>query len=898
MGGNSTPVRSDQRLVAGVVERPRLLALLDLPFPQVCVLRAASGAGKTTLLRSWALTRSEVTQLLWVTISAEVASPAAFWSRVIDAARRIGGVSAGTSAMLAEQVARAADPVTVAIDFLQEARPTVFVLDAYEKLGDAASQVDQDLLRLTAELPQLRVIVAARGRTGLAADGLRLRDRVQLIGDEQLAFTDDETTELVRVHLDRDDPRLAGSIVRATHGYALAVRALLLAMSNRAAIPVVDSEEWRQLVATDLRSALPDEATASFVAVTSVPPYFDATLATHLTGRADVEQVLAVLERQGFGRWIPYARERPMFQYVDSIREAFTAELRRTARPDYLRCAGTAARWLFAYGDHEVAFDLALEARSYQLAVQVYVDLLRVNPECYLTDRLLGPLGSVPVPVLKQYPMLAFALGLARWTHPVLRASAPEALLIAANNRSQAEIVSRDLDGFINKSVRTVSLRLLRRFTEAARSSRAAVAELDNLSPERQDQLGELIAMILRQLSFCLLQGGAYDEALATMHRSAALTKVASTCNCALAYVTGTHAYLGDLPAARAARAEIDPDGWPTDAQRSYLNAMTVVGEGLLDLDALDFQGALHRITTAESFTDTTEFWAFFTLVALHARLGLGQGLAAARHLQARLEAPLPPFGTGDNTAMRTLLGLQAIGWLAGGFGVKAERILAAAPERAAELVPARLLHLMLTESSPAAMQRLSRWLALPRHTIRTRAASLALGAAVALRCGQERSALSLAARAQHLHAAHGVHAHLVFLPATDRLDLAALAERVGDTDTAAYLSAVIADVIPATLSRVALSDRELVVLAELATTSSREQIAARLTVSPNTVKSQLASIYRKLGVANRDGALRAAAEHELFEHGPAEIGWPPIDDTPWAPDRRAKDQGMARDAR
>jgi LuxR family maltose regulon positive regulatory protein len=856
----------DRRAVVGVVERPRLSALLDAHLPQLCVLRAASGAGKTTLLRSWAVSRIDPAPLLWVTISSEVASPAAFWTRLVETARRIGGVSDETSAALSAQVARSEDPVRVAIDFLREAGPAVFVLDAYEKVGDAIGQVDADLLRLTAELPQVRVIVAARGRTGLTDDGLRIRDQVQVIGDEQLAFTGDEVAELVRVHLDRDDLRLAGSIVRATRGYALAVRALLLAMANRGSIPAVDSEEWRQLVATDLRAALPDEAAARFVAVTSVPPYFDAVLATHLTGHADVEDVLAGLERQGFGRWIPYAREHPVFQYVDSIRDAFSAELRHSSERDYSRSAGVAARWLISCGDHETAFDLALEARDYQLATQVYVDLLRVNPECYLTDRLVYPLGSLPVRVLKTYPMLAFALGLARWTHPVLRASAPEAMSIAANTRSRTEIVSPDVDGFINESVRAVSLRLLARFADAARVSRAAIAELDTLPDERRDQFCEVIAMILRQLSYNQLQGGDYGEALATMTRSASVTKVASTRNCALAYITGTHAYLGDLPAARATRTQIDPHGWPLEAELSYLNAMTVVGEGLLDLDALDFQTGLERITSAESFTDTTEFWSFFTLVALHAQIALGHGLAAARHLEARLSVPLPPHGMGDNTSTYTLLNLQAIGWLAGGRAAKADRIVAGAPERAPEFVPARILHLILTDRSAVAMERLSGWLALPRHTIRTRGTSLALGAAAALRCGQERTALSLARRAQHLHAPHGVHAHLVFLPASDRQSLAELAARHSDHATATYLTAVTADVMPTVARRVVLSEQERVVLTELAATHSRAQIAAQLTVSPNTVKSQLASIYRKLGVSNRAGALAAAAEYELFE--------------------------------
>lgn len=856
----------DRRAVVGVVDRPRLTVLLEVRVPQLCVLRAASGAGKTTLLRSWAVSRANPAPLLWVTISSEVASPAAFWTRLVDTARRIGGLSVETSATLTGQVGRSEEPVRVAIDFLRDAGPVVFVLDAYEKVGDSIAQVDEDLLRLTDELPQVRVIVAARGRTGLANDRLRVRDRVQVIGDEELAFTEDEVAELVRVHLDRDDPKLAASIVRSTGGYALAIRALLLAMANRRSIPSVDSEQWRALVAADLRAALPDEQAARFVALTSVPPYFDAALATHVTGRTDVDETLAVLERQGFGRWIPYAREHPVFQYVDSIRDAFAAELRRNAEGEYLRCASVAARWLVSCGDHEMGFDLALAARDYQLATQIYVDLLRVNPECYLTDRLVYPLGTLPVRVLKAYPMLAFALGLARWTHPVLRASAPEAMSIAASNRSRAEIVSPDVDGFINESVRAVSQRLLARFADAARVSRAAIAELDTLPAERQDQFCEVIAMILRQLSYNLLQGGDYAGALATMNRSASLTKVASTRNCALAYITGTHAYLGDLPAARGARTQIDPHGWPLEAELSYLNAMTVVGEGLLDLDALDFQAGLERIASAESFTDTTEFWSFFTLVALHAQIALGQGLAAARHLEARLSVPLPPHGMGDNTSTFTLLNLQAIAWLAGGRAAKADRILAGAPERAPEFVPARILHLILTDRSAVAMERLHQWLALPRHTIRTRATSLALGAAAALRCGQGRTALSLARRAQHLHAPHGVHAHLAFLPAPDREGLAELADGAGDGATAVYLRAVTAAVIPLVARRVVLSEQERVVLTALADTHSRAQIAARLTVSPNTVKSQLASIYRKLGVSNRAGALAAAAEYELFE--------------------------------
>jgi DNA-binding CsgD family transcriptional regulator len=52
------------------------------------------------------------------------------------------------------------------------------------------------------------------------------------------------------------------------------------------------------------------------------------------------------------------------------------------------------------------------------------------------------------------------------------------------------------------------------------------------------------------------------------------------------------------------------------------------------------------------------------------------------------------------------------------------------------------------------------------------------------------------------------------------------------------------------------LSVRELVVLAELGEPLTLEGIARRLFVSRNTVKSQVRSIYRKIGVSTRAEAV------------------------------------------
>jgi LuxR family maltose regulon positive regulatory protein len=63
------------------------------------------------------------------------------------------------------------------------------------------------------------------------------------------------------------------------------------------------------------------------------------------------------------------------------------------------------------------------------------------------------------------------------------------------------------------------------------------------------------------------------------------------------------------------------------------------------------------------------------------------------------------------------------------------------------------------------------------------------------------------------------------------------------------------------------LSERELTVLGLLPSMLSLDEIAADLTVSVNTVKSHVRSIYTKLGVSSRRLAVLAAHEHGRLAH-------------------------------
>ena len=65
----------------------------------------------------------------------------------------------------------------------------------------------------------------------------------------------------------------------------------------------------------------------------------------------------------------------------------------------------------------------------------------------------------------------------------------------------------------------------------------------------------------------------------------------------------------------------------------------------------------------------------------------------------------------------------------------------------------------------------------------------------------------------------------------------------------------------PRAAEALGISPRELEVLHEIAAGHSNKEIAARLHVSPNTVKTHVARLFGKLGARRRTDALRRARE-------------------------------------
>jgi len=847
------------------VDRPRLYRILDSPLVRLCIVQGPSGAGKTTLLRSWAARQGTGHPTVWIPLSASVGGRRGFWQHVLGSAKRMGDLSEKTASRVAEQMGVAADPVPVVAGVLAGAGPVTLIFDAYEHLGDAMSAVDEDLSRLLDAAPEARVMITSRGHTALADLDLQGEGITRVISLGELAFTTEEVGALMASQAGVDDDRVARSIAESTHGYALTVRAAVLALGNLGRIPHVGSMEWAEVVAAQLQSQLPDEVDVQFVIDTSVPPYVDVDLARQLTGESKADLILNALERNGFGRWIPYARHRQVFQYVETIRDTFRA----AADDDPARCRRscvTTAEWFFANDDVSQAMQFAVDGGDYTLADRCFVHLVITEPDSYITDRFLPVLQRVPRAVLKDYPMLAFGLSLALLSNPALRFEGPRVAQIAIDSTAEPSYLEPAVDEFSLVSMKAIARRLTGKFRESSEACVEAVKLAPEIDPAASPELGEHVGTVLRQLSYSLLQGGEVDAALSVMNRSISLCVSPAARNYSLAYAAGANAFAGDLTRARAFQAAIDTAAWPEGLQQSYMNGLGLMAEGYARLDAMDFAGALDLLSEAESYMQTAEFWPFLTTISVLARQGLGQAQAEAERVTAELEGSQPPPGVGDNVATEHLHAVLAHAWIDAGDPDQAARLVRTQPEDSPFVASARIGVRLRDGRSSAALQRARESLELSGHTHRSRAAVQTIGAVAALRQDASDLARRWLNSAAVSYETYGLRAHVaMFAP---RSTLAEFARECDSPSLRRYLEIPPHMTRPSGPATVSLTPRESVVLNMLGEHGSVREIAEALVVSPHTVKTQLQGVYRKLGVSSRRAALEVAHELGLIDDG------------------------------
>lgn len=297
----------------------------------------------------------------------------------------------------------------------------------------------------------------------------------------------------------------------------------------------------------------------------------------------------------------------------------------------------------------------------------------------------------------------------------------------------------------------------------------------------------------------------------------------------------------------------------PSERVRLLLTAGGTIAEGWDALDRHDEAGLADRLAVTGDGTGQLEVWPFVAALVFAHGLHLGDPAAALAHLGTLALSHAPEL-VGQGTASLVIRRAHVELLIATGEPTRALRLIKESDPRCTWLaVPAARLRLLNGEyEAVRAMAARTSWHeTTSRRDVRQ---MLLLKAVAARRMGDRDEARRSLLLLRRVRVPDEVLS-LASLSPADRDEVI----RLGDlplTDEAAHRLAHARPVFPDRVELVELTNREQVVLAELEAGLTVAEVARKLVVSVNTVRTQVKSAYRKLSASSREGALMRA--HEL----------------------------------
>ncbi len=296
LGSGVVEAKLAARVPRGLLDRPRLTAALKAGMDgQLTVVTGPAGAGKTALTAAARSVGGAERGYAWLTLDPDDNDPARLW-RHLTLALRGCGVPLGDDA---QRLTGPADVDTalltgVAAGIGATDRPTAIVLDNAHCLRPGPA-LDSLAFLLRQRVPQLALVLCCRALPELPYPRLRVAGELTEIGADDLAFTGVEVTQLLAMHAIAATDVEAEQVRAATGGWPAAL-ALALAGADgqldRVREQVADG--YPPLLAYLRTEVLAEQSAEVRDALlrTSVVEELTPELAAALTGRADAGPLL------------------------------------------------------------------------------------------------------------------------------------------------------------------------------------------------------------------------------------------------------------------------------------------------------------------------------------------------------------------------------------------------------------------------------------------------------------------------------------------------------------------------------------------------------------------------------------------------------------------------------
>lgn len=474
-------------------------------------------------------------------------------------------------------------------------------------------------------------------------------------------------------------------------------------------------------------------------------------------------------------------------------------------------------------------------------------------------DELTTAVESLPVPVLHRYPVLRI---LHRMTPVLARTAAPFKPLIYPDDARNMS--SDELD--ILTMVQMIAFRLSGDVAAAMIYARRLQERIIGEHGEARDRVDGPLWFYHHQIGSTFLAAGDSSAALrefGTAYDLGVISRQPDAERMILGRMALAHAVRGSVDDAERALQAIDALPAPSAAHRVSTNATERTSRALVSIERMapDSDKLLGQLETYDSFELT---WPFALLARTRRLLTAHHTDEALEAVQLARDAHLDQHGAFASDVINAT-SIEAM-WSAGDRSA-ARRVVASAT-RSGYLTQLAIIRLDLLDAQLDDATRGLRELARDRSLgPGPRAESVLLSAWLEYLLTDalsEETALQVARIAER----PSMRRLLSSMPTQL---IRKVQQQLPSFEAAAFDAATAGLGSVNHLRPPALTPSELRVLKALPQHKTTAEIAAALFVSPNTIKSQLKSLYRKLHCSNREEAIAAAIRYHLLPDGAAQ---------------------------
>jgi LuxR family maltose regulon positive regulatory protein len=399
-----------------LVPRPRLReALVRNEGRRLTLVSAPAGFGKTTLLSEWLEDRSEDGRsVAWLSLEEADNDPARFLAYLVSALQSALGEGIGEGVLASLRLPEfppVEAVVGVLINELADVRDEVtIVLDDYHVIH--SGPIHEATSFLLEHLPEnVHLVISSRADPPLPLAKLRARDQVTEIRAAALRFTTEEATAFLKgvmgLTLSAAD---VAALEAVTEGWIAALQLAALSMRDREDVSgFVESFSGGNRHVLDFLAEevleRQSEGVREFLLKTSVLERMSAPLCDALTSRNDGQQMLERLEHDNLFL-IALDDERRWYRYHHLFADFLRSRLQR-GQPERMReLHRRAAEWYERNGWTSEAVRHALAAQEHDRAADLVEQVARKMWLRAEIMTLLGWLEELPEETRRRRPQL------------------------------------------------------------------------------------------------------------------------------------------------------------------------------------------------------------------------------------------------------------------------------------------------------------------------------------------------------------------------------------------------------------------------------------------------------------------------------------------------------------